>query len=210
MNTLDAVIGVLCVGSAILGVAMGPLRQISKLAGLVLGLVIAKKYGGWAQETMRLRFAHGDVVAYLILLVAVYVAVRLVGWAVEHSLRGEKLSGSERLTGALAGLVHGAALSVVVVVLLVAVSPRGASLFRESKTAPTAIRAAGFAQAVFPKEVREPFREKASAAGGGGGVESYPAPPASTSPQAAAPPKASASAPPDAASAPQPKKRSRK
>ena len=107
--------------------------------------------------------------------------------------------------------LHGvAALSVVVVVLLVAVSPRGASLFRESKAAPAALRAARWAQAVFPKEVREPFREKASAAGGGEGVESYPAPPASTPPQAAAPPKASASAQPDAASASQPKKRSRK
>ncbi len=210
MNTLDVVIGVLCLGSAILGVVMGPLRQISKLAGLVLGLLLAKKYGGWAQETMRLRFAHGDVVAYLILLVAVYVAVRLVGWAVEHSLRGEKLSGSERLTGALAGLVHGAALSVVVVFLLVAVSPRDASLFRESKAAPTAIRAAGWAQAVFPKEVREPFREKASAASGAGGVESHPAPSSSAPPKAAAPPKASASTEPNASTAPQPKKRSKK
>lgn len=166
MNTLDVVIGLLCLGSAILGVAMGPLRQISKLGGLILGLVVAKRYSGWAQETMRLRFAHGDVVAYVILLVAVYVAARLVGWAVEYSLRGDKLSGSERLTGALAGLVHGAALSVVAVFILVAVSPRDAAIFRESKAAPSAVTAAGWVQAVFPKEVRDPFREKAPAAEG--------------------------------------------
>jgi len=166
MNTLDVVIGLLCLGSAILGVAMGPLRQISKLGGLILGLIVAKRYSGWAQETMRLRFVHGDVVAYVILLVAVYVAARLVGWAVEYSLRGDKLSGSERLTGALAGLVHGAALSVVAVFILVAVSPRDAAIFRESKAAPSAVTAAGWVQAVFPKEVRDPFREKAPAAEG--------------------------------------------
>jgi len=168
MNTLDIVIGALCLGSAILGAVQGPLRQISKLGGLVLGLVLAKKYFGWAQDVMRLRFAHGDAVAYVILLVAVYVAARLVGYAVEYSLRGDKLSGSERLTGALAGLVHGAAVSVLVVFVLVAVSPREASLFRESKAAPAAIAAAGWAQSVFPKEIRDPFREKALAAEGEG------------------------------------------
>ena len=166
MNTLDVVIGLLCLGSAALGVAMGPLRQISKLGGLVLGLVVAKKYSGWAQDSMRLRFVHGDVVAYVILLVAVYVAVRLVGWAVEYTMRSDKMSGSERLTGALAGLVHGAALSVVVVILLVAVSPREAALLRESKAAPAAVKAAEWVQGVFPKEVRDPFREKAPAAEG--------------------------------------------
>jgi len=166
MNTLDIVIGILCLGSAMLGAVLGPLRQIFKLGGLVLGLVLAKRYFGWAQDVMHLRFVHGDAVAYVILLVAVYVAARLVGYAVEYSLRGDKLSGSERLTGALAGLVHGAAVSVLVVFVLVAVSPRDASLFRESKAAPAAIAAAGWVQAVFPKEIRDPFREKAPAAEG--------------------------------------------
>ena len=168
MNTLDIVIGALCLGSAIPGAVQGPLRQISKLGGLVLGLVLAKKYFGWAQDVMRLRFAHGDAVAYVILLVAVYVAARLVGYAVEYSLRGEKLSGSERLTGGLAGLVHGAAVSVLVVFVLVAVSPRDAPLFRESKAAPAAIAAAGWVQSVFPKVLRDAFREKALAAEGEG------------------------------------------
>lgn len=166
MNTLDIVIGALCLGSAILGAVLGPLRQISKLGGLVVGLVLAKKYYGWAQDLMHLRFAHGDAVAYVILLVAVYVAVRLIGYAVEYSLKGEKLSGAERLTGGLAGVVHGAAVSVLVVFVLVAVSPRDASLFRESKAAPAAIAAAGWLESLFPKEIRDPFREKAPAAAG--------------------------------------------
>lgn len=166
MNTLDIVIGALCLGSAILGAVLGPLRQIFKLGGLVLGLILAKKYFGWAQDVMRLRFVHGDAVAYVLVLVAVYAAARLVGYAVEHSLRGEKLSGSERLTGGLAGLVHGAAVSVLVVFVLVAVSPRDASLFRESKSAPAAIAVARWVQSVFPKEIRDPFREKAPAAEG--------------------------------------------
>lgn len=166
MNTPDIVIGALCLGSAILGAVVGPLRQISKLGGLVLGLVLAKKYFGWAQDVMRLRFAHGDTVAYVVVLVAVYVAVRLVGYAAEYALRGEKLSGAERLTGGLAGLVHGAAVSVLVVFVLVAVSPREASLFRESKAAPAAIAAAGWVQPVFPKELRDAFREKVLAAEG--------------------------------------------
>ncbi len=212
MNTLDLVIGLLCLGSAILGIVLGPLRQISKLGGLVLGLLLAKKYSGWAQDVMRLRFVHGDAVAYVIVLVAVYIAARLVGYAVEYSLRGDKLSGSERLTGGLAGLLHGAALSVVVVFILVAVSPREASIFRESKAASTAIAAAGWAQAVFPKELRDAFRDKVP--GARGGKEPQGAGPAPSSPQpkasASSPPKAPASGQPKAPASPQPKNRSRK
>ncbi len=189
MNTLDVVIGLLCLGSAVLGVAMGPLRQISKLGGLVFGLILAKRYAGWAQDTMRLHFVHGDAVAYAILLVAVYIAVRIVGWAVERPLRGEKLSGTERVTGALAGLVYGAALSVVAVFVLVAVSPREAAIFRESKAAPATLTVARWAQAVFPKVIRDPFREKVPAAEGdrgkgevkekeGAKADAPPAPPA--------------------------------
>ena len=221
MNTLDIVIAAVCVGSAVLGVVLGPLRQISKLGGLVLGLVLAKKYSGWAQDVMRLRFVHGDAVAYVVVLVAVYVAARLVGYAVEYSLRDDKLSGSERLTGGLAGLVHGAALSVVIVFVLVALSPREASIFRESKAASPAIAAAGWAQAVFPKELCDAFRDKAPGVHGGGtkiGECATPAPPpqpkASTSPQPklSAPPrpKEPASPAPKAPASAQPKNRSRK
>jgi uncharacterized membrane protein required for colicin V production len=198
MNTLDIVIVLLCLGSAVLGAVLGPLRQISKFGGLALGLVLAKKYAGWAQDVMRLRFTHGDAVAYVAVLVAVYVAARLVGYAVEHSLRGDKLSGSERLTGALAGLVHGAALSVVVVFFLVAVSPRGAAVFRDSKAAPTAIAVGGWIQPVFPGAVREPFREKTSAAQSRGNKE-----------EVREKEKAAESAP-SAPASPQPKNRSRK
>lgn len=198
MNTLDIVIGLLCLGSAVLGAVLGPLRQISKLGGLAFGLVLAKKYSGWAQDVMRLRFVHGDAVAYVIVLVAVYVAARLLGYAVEHSLKGDKLSGSERLTGGLAGLVHGAALSVLVVFFLVAVSPRDAAIFRESKAAPTAIAVAGWVQSVFPAEVREPFREKARPAESRGDREVV---------REKEKPAGSPSAPP---ASPQPKNRSRK
>ncbi|MGE5190047.1 MAG: CvpA family protein [Gemmatimonadota bacterium] len=166
MNTLDIVIVVLCLGSAVVGAVTGPLRQISRFGGLALGLILARKYSGWAQDAMGLRFVHGDAVGYVAVLVAVYVAVRLLGYAVEHALRGDKLSGAERLTGALAGLVHGLALSVVAVFLLVAVLPRGAAIFRDATAAPAAITAAEWVQRVFPAVVREPFREKVGAAEG--------------------------------------------
>lgn len=214
MNTLDIVIGVVCLGSAVLGVVLGPLRQVSKLGGLVLGLILAKKYAGWAQDAMRLRFVHGEAVAYVVVLVAVYVAARLIGYAVEYSLKGDKQSGSERLMGGLAGLVHGAALSVVIVFVLVAVSPRDASIFRESKAASPAVTAAGWAQGVFPKALRDAFREKAPAGRGGGsniGESATPAPP-SPRPKAAAPAEAKepASPQPKAPASAQPKNRSRK
>jgi membrane protein required for colicin V production len=164
MNPLDIGIVVLCAVLALLGLLQGFVRQAASWAGLILGLVVGWKYGADAQHLLRLEFPGGAVAAYLLVLLGVYVAVRLLGLIVEHWVRGTKLSGTDRFLGMAAGLAKGAFLSVLLVVFLVLLLPRDTPLLATSEFSPRLLAAARWMEAAFPEKVRESLREKAGAA----------------------------------------------
>jgi len=161
VNLLDIVIAVLCLGFALYGIIQGVVRQLFSWTGLVLGHIAGVKFFETAQVLLRLDFSHSDIVAYLLIFLAVYLALRLVGLLVERWVRGSEMSGTDRFAGLLAGLGKGALLSVLLVFVLVILLPRDTSLLRESKLAPTAMVAARWGQKFFPDRIRDAFREKA-------------------------------------------------
>ena len=167
MNLLDIVIAVLCLGLAVYGIFQGMVRQLISWGGLLLGHIAGVKFYGIAQERLRLDFSHGDIVAYLLIFLAVYLAVRLLGLLVERWVRGSQLSGTDRFAGMLAGFGKGVLLSVLLVFVLVILLPRDTSLLRESKLAPKAMVAAAWVQKVFPERIRNSFREKIGELSGG-------------------------------------------
>lgn len=164
MNPLDIAVVVLCGFLALLGLLRGVVRQVSSIAGLVLGHVVGVKYQAQVQQALRLDFPAGHIAAYLAALLAVYVAVRLIGLLVERWVRTTKLSGTDRFLGFLVGGAKGALLSVLLVFTLVILLPRDASLFRGSKLAPRLIAAAGWLEKAFPGRIGDSFREKLSSA----------------------------------------------
>jgi membrane protein required for colicin V production len=160
VNFLDIVIAVLCFGLAVHGIFQGVVRQLFSWTGLVLGHIAGVKFFETAQVLLRLDFSHSDVVAYLLIFLAVYLAVRLVGILVERWVRGSELSGTDRLAGMIAGFGKGVLFSVLLVFFLVILLPRGTSLLRDSKLAPNAMVAARWMQMVFPEPIRDAFRGK--------------------------------------------------
>jgi membrane protein required for colicin V production len=161
VNLLDIVIAGLCLGFAVYGIVQGVVRQLFAWSGLILGHIVGVKFYATAQEQLHFDFPHGDIVAYLLIFVAVYLLFRLVGLFVERWVRGSELSATDRFVGMLAGLAKGALLSVLLVFVLVILLPRDASLLRESKLSPRAMVAAKWVQKVFPEKIRSAFREKA-------------------------------------------------
>jgi membrane protein required for colicin V production len=161
VNLLDVAIAGLCIGFAVYGIVQGVVRQLFSWGGLILGHIVGVKFYTTAQEQLRLDFPHGDVVAYLLIFVAIYLLFRLVGLFVERWVRGSELSGTDRFAGMLTGFVKGALLSVLLVFVLVILLPRDTSLLRESELAPRAMVAARWVQKVFPEKIRTAFREKA-------------------------------------------------
>jgi membrane protein required for colicin V production len=160
MNPLDIGIVALCAALGLFGLLQGFVRQAASWVGLLLGLVAGWKYGAEAQKLLRLDFSGGAVAAYLVLLLGVYIAVRLIGLLVERWVRGTKLSGADRFLGMLAGLAKGALLSVLLVFFLALLLPRDASLLKGSKISPRLMVAARWMEDAFPERIRDSFREK--------------------------------------------------
>ena len=163
MNALDIGILALCVVLALFGLFQGFIRQVSSWVGLILGLVAGWKYGAEAQKLLRLDFPGGAVAAYLVTLLGVYIAIRLIGLLLEGWVRGTKLSGADRFLGMLGGLAKGAFLSVLLVFFLTLLLPRDASLLKDSKLSPHLMVAARWMEGAFPERIREPFRAKTRA-----------------------------------------------
>jgi membrane protein required for colicin V production len=160
MNPLDICIVALCAALGLFGLLMGFVRQAASWAGLILGLAAGWKYGAAAQKFLRLDFPGAAVAAYLLAVLGVYIAVRLIGLLVEQWIRGTKLSGGDRFLGMLAGLAKGAFLSVLLVFFLALLLPRDASLLKGSKLSPHLMVAARWMEDAFPERIRESFREK--------------------------------------------------
>lgn len=160
MNPLDIGIIALCAVLALFGVFTGIVRQLTSWAGLILGLVAGWKYGAEVQKLLRLDFTGGAIAAYLLALLAVYIAVRLIGLLIERWVRGTKLSGTDRFLGLVAGAAKGVILSILLVVFLAVLLPRNAPLLAESKLTPRLMDAARWMENAFPERIRESFKEK--------------------------------------------------
>lgn len=160
MNALDIGILALCAVLGLLGLLQGFIRQAASWAGLILGLVAGWRYGEAARKLLQFDFTGGPVAAYLLVLLAVYIGVRLIGLLVEHWIRGTKLSGTDRFLGMLAGLAKGVLVSILLVFFLTLLLPRDASLLKGSKLSPRLMVAARWMESAFPERIRETFREK--------------------------------------------------
>lgn len=165
MNLLDVGIIALCGILALFGTLRGFVRQAVSLAGLILGHILAVRYNAEVQKLLQFDFQHAGIATYVLTLLAVYIAVRLLGLLIERWVRGTKLSVLDRILGALTGLVKGALFSILLVYVLVAVLPRNAAILKNSKLAPRALIAAGWLGKTFPERIRESYREKFRAAG---------------------------------------------
>jgi membrane protein required for colicin V production len=160
MNLLDLILALLIVWFAVSGIVRGLVRQLFSLGGLIAGHLAGVRWYGFAQARLGLSFQYAEVVGYAVVVLAAYLAVRLIGGLIEGWVRKSTLSGTDRLAGMAVGLVKGALFSILVVFLLVILLPRDARLLRESKAAPTAMAAGKRLAAVFPDRFAEPFREK--------------------------------------------------
>lgn len=160
MSVLDVVLLALCAGLAVLGIFQGLVRQLSSWTGLVLGHIVGAKYYEPARKALGISFEHSEIVAYLLLFLAAYLCVRLIGALAERLVRESTLSGTDRFAGALAGFAKGVLVSILLVIVLVVVLPRNPPLLANSRLAPRAIAAAEWGIRVFPDRIADSFREK--------------------------------------------------
>ncbi|HWA94022.1 MAG TPA: CvpA family protein [Terracidiphilus sp.] len=112
--------------SAVGGMVRGFFRSVFGLGGLLAGLLLAA--WNYAHLAHMLTFVHdesaADIVAFVLIAVAVMVAAHIVGYLLAKAMQKIGLGCLDRLGGAVFGLVQGALLLVLCVWVTVAFLPQ--------------------------------------------------------------------------------------
>ncbi len=107
MNWLDIIIASVLVINLFTGLRTGLVRMVISFAGLILGVFLAGRY--YAALAGRLTFIPSekasDVVAYVIILVAVLAAAAIVSWIVGKVISATPLGWLDHVGGAVVGLI---------------------------------------------------------------------------------------------------------
>ena len=140
MNTLDALLLVVLVMCAALGLYWGLIRQMLAVVGLIAGIVLATRYGGRVADSLT-SFISNDmatqVLGFLFVLIAVSAAASLLATILRRSVGLLFLGWADHLLGGLLGLFQGAlACTVILMVMALAPSERFASALADSRIVP--------------------------------------------------------------------------
>ncbi len=181
MNWFDyAIIGVLAL-SVLVGLWRGFIGEVLALACWVLAFWVAWMFGPPLAEQFSASISVPSVrvmLAYALCFVAVLVAGAIVGFLLRKLVDGSGLSGTDRLLGMVFGLVRGAALVVLVVLLMKFTPVVRDDWWQTSRLLPTFEAGAAWVTARLPENISRYLEP---------GVVTPPAPPAAApSPAAAA------------------------
>lgn len=158
MNGLDfAILGVLA-WFTLASLSTGIIREVLHLGGIILGVWVAGRY--YPQLAASLAFLElgqaENIVAFLLLLVAVAVGAHVVGFALQQVVSLLFLGWLDHLGGALFGFAKGFALVAVLLVLMARFPILGLdNLVRESRLAPLFLELVPVLLAFLPAEFQD-------------------------------------------------------
>jgi membrane protein required for colicin V production len=135
MNWVDVVIIIYLALSIISGFAQGLIRSLLSIIGLIVGILLASHF--YKQLGDILTFISNrnvaDIVAFIVILLAVMVIAALIGLVLRSIIKAIMLGWVDKLGGAVLGLILGA-LSVSAILAIV-VKYTNTSLITDSKLA---------------------------------------------------------------------------
>jgi len=146
MSLFDGIVAVLLIGLLARGAWIGFSRQIAFLLALVIGFLVAGRFYqllaplfGSFVASEQLRF----LLAYVLILLFVYVAVMLLGIAFKKVMQVTFLGWFDRLMGGIFGLLKAVFLSTLLFMLVNSLLDASSPLLQRSFTAPYLSRCAG-------------------------------------------------------------------
>jgi len=153
------VVGLLAVG-LVLGIIRGFLTQVTGIAGLVVGIVLAGRYHEPLREHGIDRLfdsGHNAEIAFGLILVTTLFLASLVGLAVRKAVEKLELGAYDRLMGGLLGACKAGLIAGGVLLTLVTFAPDGGGIERaigSSRAAPKLWQAMNGVAHVLPSSVR--------------------------------------------------------
>jgi membrane protein required for colicin V production len=152
------VLGIFAV-SAVIGLARGATRELTTMfalfASAVLALVARRFTAPIARHVIHAHWL-ADAAAVLVVFIALYIVLRLLGGMITRAVRGTVLSGPDRLGGVVVGAVRAWVVVGVLALLLDAVTPieRMPPWITGARTYPLVTAAAGSLRALAPQGMK--------------------------------------------------------
>jgi membrane protein required for colicin V production len=132
MTLFDIVVGLFLLLFLIKGIIKGFVNELSSLAALVLGVIVAVKFSGvaavWLSGYVTSRFI--SALAFILVFIAVVVGVHLLGKMIDKLMKAIALGWLNRIFGGLFGLLK-AAFFVSAIVIAVEVTGFSNRLFSQ-------------------------------------------------------------------------------
>ena len=163
MNQFDIALLIVACVLVLIGVWKGLVRILIGIAALIAAFALAARFHqpladrlGW----IRLPDEPLMLIAYVLIFFGVMLAGGLVAYLLRKLLKAAMLGWADRLAGAALGLVATALAAALLVLPVVAYSPSGNTLLRESALAPYVAAVADLASPLVPRDLSDLYHER--------------------------------------------------
>jgi membrane protein required for colicin V production len=154
MHWIDIIIIVVVAISAFAGLKEGAVRMVFGLAGLLLGVFLAGKFGSFlAQAVMPNVGSWNTIVAYVVIFVATAIVSGIAGSIVSRIVHATLLGWVDRLIGVIAGALSGLLTVAAVLAALSVFMAEAADMARQSGLGLFLLSWSPFLLALLPNEI---------------------------------------------------------
>jgi membrane protein required for colicin V production len=164
MNALDYALIIIIGLSVLHGLSHGALRMLTSILSFVLGIYGASTWHGRAAALAQYHLgaspATSDIIGYVAVFLAVFVAVEIAGQRIIALAELVHLNLLNRLAGAALGAVLGALFAGLNIVLLTALLPPNYPLLQNSELAPAILAYDERLLGYVPPQVKQDYQEK--------------------------------------------------
>jgi len=163
MNALDVFIIVIMVVSFIYSLFRGLVQEIFSLLSLILGFISAIRIyhipAGLISHGIDNLFI-ANVLGFILVFIFVSIGVGLIGKLIKKFVRHIKLESVDRIFGAFFGLMKGAFVVIIVVLILIAFLPPAHPVLSTSRLSPYFMAVGELSLRMIPGDLRIKVREK--------------------------------------------------
>jgi len=133
MNILDIILAIPLLYLIFKGWKRGLVREVSTLAGLLVGIWATVHYSGQVAVLIGLKSESAILIAFIVTFLGVLVLTYLLGHCIEGLMKAVKLSIFNRIAGALLGMAKGLCILAVLLSYLTMIDSKEKVLTPKTK-----------------------------------------------------------------------------
>ena len=163
MNPFDTFIIILFGYCLIRGFFRGLIKELSSIAGVLTGFYCGYTYYGDVAKRLAVWIhnqAYSNILGFLLIFCCVFIIISVLGVIIKYLMNIAFLGWIDRIGGIIFGVVKAVLISSILLIVLTAFLPKGASLISESVLSPRVSHIAEIMSTSIPKDIKQEFSTK--------------------------------------------------